>query len=192
MQQWIITGIKYLSEGSNKSDNSGHYPIQARYKKSMINIFTKEQVEITDLDCKKLKRDNALNEFFSFYGFNYVKEEITILSIVIDASKYDTIATFNNSFGKKLKRKGLKRLGYVWVRDIGEIEFEKHFHILIATSRICGLMFRSLFEAKNDGKYEVQFLKTKNGMKEYIKRKELYAANKQRSYGKSRSFLSHK
>ena len=189
---YILKKIKYLSEGSNKSDNSGHYPIQARYIKSIINVNTGEIIEVTDLQCKERNRDNVLNDFFSEYANFFMKDEISILSIVVNASKYNTIATFNASFNKKLKRKGIKRLGYVWVRDIGEIKFEKHFHVLIATSRICSAMFRSLFQKKKDDKYAVQFLKTKYGMKGYLKPKKLYAAFNQRSHGRSRRFLSHK
>ncbi len=192
MKPFKLTKIKYLSEGSSKSDKTGHFPIQALYMKSIVNINTGEVIEVTDLQCKLRKRDSALNDFTNKYGSYFINGEISILSIVVNAAKYDSIATFNASFNKKLKRKGIKRLGYVWVRDIGEIKFEKHFHVLIATTRINEAMFRSLFQNKKDDKYEVQFLKTKNGMKKYIKKKELYAASKQRSYGRSRKLYSHK
>lgn len=192
MKVWEFINTQYLLEGSDNSSNTGQYPIQARYLKRFANIFSGELIEVTDLHCKKVKRDVALNLFIEKYGSVYKSKDMTILSLVVNSSKYDTIATFNASFNKKLKRKGIKRLGYVWVRDIGEIKFEKHFHVLIATSRISPAMFRGLFRKKKDDKYDVEFLKTKNGMKEYIKKKELYAAFKQRSYGKSRRFLSHK
>lgn len=192
MKPFILTKIKYLSEGSSKSDNTGHSPIQALYMKSIVNINTGEVIEVTDLQCKLRKRDSALRDFFGKYGNLWKNGEISILSNYVDAVKYDTIATFNSSFNKKLKRKGIKRLGYVWVRDIGDIKFEKHFHVLIATSRITAEVFRSLFKAKKDNRYKVQFLKTKNGMRDYIMKKELYAASKQRSYGRSRKFYSHK
>jgi hypothetical protein len=192
MQQWVIAGIKYLDEGSVYSDSMGQYPLKARYIKRIVNLYTGELIEITDLQTKKRNRNNALNMFFGEYANFHKKAEISILSLVVDASKYDTIATFNASFNKKLKRKGIKRLGYVWVRDIGDFKFEKHFHVLIATSSISEAMFHSLFQKNKDNKYKVQFLKTKYGMKNYIKAKELYAALKQRSYGRSREFLSHK
>ena len=192
MKVWEFINTQYLLEGSDNSSNTGQYPIQARYLKRFANIFTGELIEVTDLHCKKIKRDVSLNLFIGKYGSLYAKKEISILSTYVDASKYKSIATFNNSFCKKLKRKGIKRLGYVWIRDIGDIKFEKHFHVLIATTRISADMFRSLFHSKKDSKYNVEFMKTKYGMKRYIQKKELYAAANQRSYGKSRRFFSHK
>jgi hypothetical protein len=93
-----------------------------------------------------------------------------------------------NTISKKFARKGIKKLGHVWVRDIGDIQAEKHFHILIATTRIEPEAFRNLFSKKRHSNYDVEFARNPKGLRTYIKQKELYGSKKQRAFGKSVEF----
>jgi len=187
MSEWALRKIRYLSEGSNKSVNSGQTPILPKYQKTFLNIETGELNEITDLQSKIYKRDKFLRLFFNVYQKYYSNKKITILSAVVNQDTYPTITKFINTITRKLKRKGIERLGYFWVRDVGDKRFHKHFHILLATSRISAEKFKSIFEKKDHNNYDIEFLKSK-GMKSYINDKELYAANKQRAFGKSKTF----
>jgi hypothetical protein len=187
MSEWALRKIRYLSEGSNKSVNSGQTPILPKYQKTFLNIETGELNEITDLQSKIYKRDRFLQSFFNVYYGSNTKNKISILSAVVNQDSYPTITKFINTITRKLKRKGIDRLGYFWVRDVGDKRFHKHFHIFLATSKISAEKFKSIFEKKDNNNYEIQFLKSK-GMKRYINDKELYAANKQRAFGISKTF----
>ena len=187
MSEWALRKIRYLSEGSNKSVNSGQTPILPKYQKTFLNIETGELNEITDLQSKIYKRDKFLRLFFNVYQKYYSNKKITILSAVVNQDSYPTITKFINTITRKLKRKGIDRLGYFWVRDVGDKRFHKHFHIFLATSKVSAEKFKSIFEKKDNNNYEIQFLKSK-GMKSYINDKELYAANKQRAFGISKTF----
>jgi hypothetical protein len=187
MSEWVLRNIRYLSEGSNKSVNTGQTPIFPKYNKTYLNIETGELNEVSDLQSKIYKRDKFLRLFFNVYQKYYSNKKITILSAVVNQDTYPTITKFINTITRKLKRKGIDRLGYFWVRDIGDKRFHKHFHILLATSIISTEKFKSIFEKKDHSNYEIEYLKSK-GMKSYINDKELYAANKQRAFGKSKTF----
>lgn len=187
MSEWALRKIRYLSEGSNKSVNSGQTPILPKYQKTFLNIETGELNEITDLQSKIYKRDKFLRLFFNVYQKYYFNKKITILSAVVNQDTYPRITKFINTITRKLKRKGIERLGYFWVRDVGDKRFHKHFHIFLATSKVSAEKFKSIFEKKDHSNYEIEYLKSK-GMKSYINDKELYAANKQRAFGISKTF----
>ena len=188
MNPWILKSLSYLSEGSEKSDKLGQTPITAKYKKTFLNIETSELREITDLQSKLYKRDNYLKLFFSVYTKYFKEKTHSVICAVVNQDEYSTITKFVNTIGRKLQRKGIDRLGYVWVRDVGDEIFHKHFHIIIATTRISEELFKELFFEKKHNRYEVQFLKTPKGMAKYITDKNLYGEDKQRTYGKSRFF----
>ena len=188
MSEWKLRNIRYLSEGSNTSDNVGQTPVREKYQKTFLNTETGELKTITDLQSKIYKRDGFMRDFFKTYLKSYSNKKISILSAVVNQDSYPTITKFINTIIRKLKRKGIERLGYFWVRDVGDKRFHKHWHLLVATSRITEDKFKNIFEKKDHSNYEVEFLKSK-GMKSYIKEKELYAANKQRAFGKSKTFL---
>lgn len=188
MGEWALRNIRYLSEGSNKSVNKGQTSILPKYSKTYLNIETGELNEVTDLQSKIYKRDKYLRLFFNVYLKYFSNKKITILSAVVNQDTYPTITKFINTITRKLKRKGIDRLGYFWIRDVGDERFHNHFHILIATSRITAEKFKDIFEKKNHNNYDVEFLKSSKGKSSYIMNKDLFAANKQRAFGKSKTF----
>jgi hypothetical protein len=52
-------------------------------------------------------------------------------------------------------------------------------------------MFRELFQGIKHDKYKVEFMKSKRGLRNYLKNKELFGAKGQRTYGRSKSFKKH-
>ncbi|OYU84275.1 MAG: hypothetical protein CFE24_07255 [Flavobacterium sp. BFFFF2] len=154
---------------------------------SFVNEDTGEVFETNDLIIKKGKRKRNFNSFHSCYIKAYQKKEISILTMVVERSAYYNISKFINTITRKLTRKGIKKLGYVWTKDIGDERFEKHFHVLLATSRIENADFKELFTKKKES-YSVQFMQTKRGMFNYLNKKELYTEGKSRAYGKSKTF----
>jgi hypothetical protein len=188
MNDWRLIKLVYLSEGLTNSNNMGQIPIKAKFKKTFLNSTTGELVSITDLQSKLHKRNKFIKLFMEVYLKHFKNKSISILSFVVYPKKYDSITKFTNTISRKLKREGISRLGYVWVRDIGDKKFEKHFHYLLATSRIDKVLFKKLFRTKKQNDYKVVFITTDDGMANYINKKDLYGEKKQRSFGKSRQF----
>jgi hypothetical protein len=188
MTNWRVNYIKYLSEKSITSNNMGHYPLTPKYEISfrddesgIINITN-------DLKIKMYNRDEIIKGFVRRYNYYDSINIVSILCVVVNQNNYTSITKFLNTFKRKLKRKNIEVLGYFWVRDVGDINFEKHYHLIMATSHISKNVFRELFSKKKHNKYEVEFKKTKHGIFNYIKEKDLFAAKKQRAFGKSRVF----
>lgn len=188
MKPYQLFKIKYLSGKSLNSDNSGQTPQQAKYEKTFVNVYTGELSSITDVDSKKYKRNKYFEDFQRIYSPLYQAKEVSILALVVCQDQYETITKFLNTISRKLKRKGVEKYGYVWVRDIGDKKFNKHYHLLLATSRIDKEQFNFIFKTKKTQGYEVQFMKSNKGLIRYIKKKELYGINRQRTYGRSRMF----
>jgi hypothetical protein len=186
--EWVLKNLHYLSEGSYASDNMGQVPMRAKYKRVFLNLSTGEINEVTDLQSKLHKRDKNLHLFFDVYAKYHGSNYLSIFSMVVNQEEYPSITKFINTITRKLKRKGIERLGYVWVRDVGEEVFRKHYHVLLATSEIDAKLFRELFCKKYHNHYRVQFLKFRFGMKNYIIKKDLFGDRKHRAYGKSRLF----
>jgi hypothetical protein len=188
MSEWVLRKIKYLSEGSNKSVNVGQTPLLPKYQKTYLNSETGELNEITDLQSKIFKRNKFLSLFFNVYQKYYANKQLTILTAVVNQDEYPTISKFINTITRKLKRKGIERLGYIWFRDVGDKRFHKHFHVFLATSTITTEKFYDIFKNKDHDNYNVRYLESTVGMSSYIKDKDLYGANKQRAFGKSKTF----
>jgi hypothetical protein len=188
MKQYKLWRFEVLSGASIESDKSGQIPQKAKYRKHFVNLETAEVSSITDLDSRKFKRNKHLTNFVNEYIEDFKKQNVSVLSFVVKESKYSSVSQFINMIGKKLKRKQVDKLGYVWVRDVGDIKFDRHFHVLIATSRITVKVFQELFSKKKHSHFDVEFMRNPNGLKAYLTRKELYGIKRQRSYGKSKEF----
>lgn len=83
---------------------------------------------------------------------------------------------------KKLIRKGIKIYAYCWIRDVGDIDYQKHIHLIIVINRINGVIFKSLFEKKLDNNYKVEFCKSLKGTIKYITNKPLFGKLNQATY----------
>ena len=190
MGKWKLIKIIKLSERSKQdTHNSGQNPKKAKSVKTLLNPETGQLLDFTDLSNKKRKRTFCFDEFLKMYKKPYDLKKISILSFVIYDEKYKSISDFNSMITRKLTRKGIKKLGHVWCRDIGEINFESHSHFLVATSHIDAKLMNLLFCNKRHNDYKVEFCYNPKGLKDYLIKKELYGLNKQRSYGKSINYL---
>jgi len=188
MNEYSLVRFENLSGRSIESDNSGQLPQKAKYRKHFANMETGEIRSVTDLDSRRYKRNGCISQFMECYKRVFQRQKISILAFVVDQNEFNSISTFLNSIGKKLKRRNIQKLGYIWIRDVGEIKFEKHFHLLIATSRITPELFHELFVKKKHSCYDVEFMKTSEGLYNYLRKKDLYGTRNQRSYGKSIEF----
>lgn len=192
MNPYRLLKITPISTMSINRFNSGQIPHQPKLIKTYGNVFNGEIYEINDVQSKLWKRNKNLNLFYDIYKKAYKLNKVTILGIVVNQKDYETLSPFISSFTKKLKRKGIERLGYVWIRDVGDVNFEPHYHIIFATSLISDSVFKDLFKNKKHDKYSVEIMKSKKGLYDYLKEKQLFGKKRQRTNGKSRKFLSPK
>ena len=91
-----------------------------------------------------------------------------------------------------LERKEIQVLGYVWQRDVGDNRFEKHYHLLIATTRM-DLKISTQIELYgniNPDRFRIELMKTKGGMQKYLRKKEIFSARYQKGFSKSQCFKS--
>ena len=133
MDNWKLTRLTPLLGKSEVSDKLGQTPLLPKWNKSYLNTETGEITHTTDLKGKEYKRDSIFNDFLKTYSSLYRQHKISILTIVVNEESYLTISKFMNTISRKLKRKGISKLGYVWSRDIGEKRFVKHYHLLLYT-----------------------------------------------------------
>jgi hypothetical protein len=187
-----LLNIRYLKGKSIVSIKGGYTPLLPKYRKTFFDPETSSVWSVTDLDLKKQKRTCALIDFRDTYSRLYALNRISLFTIIVSQKHYPTIKKFLNTITNKFKRKGIAKLGHVWVRDIGNIKFDKHFHILIATEIVSRETFQGMFNIKKHNKYEIEFIKTPEGIVNYLKSKELYASKRERTYQKSREFSKPK
>jgi hypothetical protein len=186
MSEYILFNYQNLV-GSDNNNNSGHSPRKPKYAKTFLNTATGVLHTATDIEILRSKRNKIINQFNDTYERKYQNQEVSILSFIVNESDYSTVSKFLNSVSAKLRRKHVSKLGYYWLRDVGENEFKPHFHVIMATSRITVAEFQSLF-LKRKQKYKVEFQKTKSGLKKYLTDKELFGKKGQRTFGRSKTF----
>jgi hypothetical protein len=188
MKPYFLYKYVNLMGKSNNSDNYGQTPQVAKSLKYFVNRYTGELVSVTDLQLRKNIRNQHLDNFIRTYSNHYNENIVSILGIVVNVCDYISISKFLDAFKKKLKRKKIQPLGYVWVRDSGDKRAIPHFHLMLATTIITKEEFGKLFSKKRHSKYEVQLSYNPKGLKAYIKVKELFGVKRQRAFGRSKEF----
>jgi hypothetical protein len=177
-----------LIEPSLDSDNlcQQHTP---RWRKYFLNEDTGQIFSCTDIDIKKKNRLDKLKLFIDAYYDLYENNKLSISSTVVNVDDYK-VSEFLLFTKRKLLRHKIHILGYVNVLDSGSIKNKNHNHILIATTTISKEQLDTLMNDKNKERYSSEFLKTKNGMKEYLHKKAIFSSTKGRSYSSSIRFKS--
>jgi hypothetical protein len=188
MSLFKFRGAVTLIEGGSLFINKwGDIPRMATKKYYFINTITEETFSVTDLQLQKQRRNKLLVKMQETYSRLIVNNEISTIIIVAPVKQYKKSADFLKEFKKKLIRKNISLLGYYWQRDIGEVKFECHFHFIFFLKKIDATVYHNLFKRKKS-KYEAQFCDSLRKFKGYLKKKEIYAPGKMRSYGCSREF----
>ena len=185
--------LKYLLEGSDYSNNSGYTPNIPKYEKTYIEDATSEIIITTDLAERIYNRNCNLRRFFNKYrSLTFITKTVTVLGAIIDQIHYPTIDNFIKNLKRMLERKEIQVLGYVWQRDVGDNRFEKHYHLLIATTRM-DLKISTQIELYgniNPDRFRIELMKTKGGMQKYLRKKEIFSARYQKGFSKSQCFKS--
>ena len=74
------------------------------------------------------------------------------------------------------------------MRDIGDKKFERHFHFMVATTRINRDHLIKIRSKRENNKTKIVLCKNINAFINYLVKKEIYAGTKKRSYGSSQFF----
>jgi hypothetical protein len=180
-----LKGRQYKS----KSDFKRWTVREAKIRKYFKNCETGNVFSFTDLDIYKKKRKTILEDFSNHYWYLYMANELSLLSFVVDAREYKDISATMDSVKNKFKRKHYDVYGYVWQCDIGEIN-SNHYHILIAVASIQYNVVRDMFHSKAGIKFE--FIRTKNGLQNYLKDKIFFVRETGRNFGRSIKFKTPK
>jgi len=189
MSIYKFRGALSLIEGESLFNNKwGDIPRVATKRYFFVNTITEETFSVTDLHLQKQRRNRVLQKMRETYSRLICAKKISTIIIVAPVKQYKKPADFLKEFKKKLIRNNIFLLGYYWQRDIGDVEFECHYHFIIFLKKIDGVVFNKLFKNKKDAKYEAEFCDSLSNFKGYLKKKELYAPEKKRSYGCSRVF----
>jgi hypothetical protein len=176
-----------IEGGSLVNNNWGYIPRVATKRYFFINTVTEETFSVTDLHLQKQRRNRVLHKMRETYSRLISAKKISTIIIVASVEQYKKPADFLKEFKKKLIRNNIFLLGYYWQRDIGDVEFECHYHFIFFLKKIDGKVYHKLFKRKK-GKYEAEFCDSLSRFKKYLKKKEIYAPENKRSYGCSREF----
>jgi hypothetical protein len=188
MKDWQFCGFRSIAEASNVTDKSGYIPHVATKALFFKDAASGKIWKTTDLDYKKKKRAAWLDSFRHAYLKPFTRKEVTIMLLVVHEDQYGNLSDFISDFKKKLSRRQIAVLGYVWARDVGEKHFERHAHLVMAIDRITGEKFRDMMKRKKSKGYNIELCNNVKGFRSYLRKKEIYGANKQRSFGKSNCF----
>jgi hypothetical protein len=181
-------GSSLIADGSYNINNSIQIPQIPKRRIFFENSETGKVFNVTDLYLKKKKRESKLTLFKETYIRDIKNKLVSVFLIIANSEYYTNPSEFIERFAIKLKRKKVKILAYYWQSDVGDIEFEHHFHFIVVVKRLSGDDVKAIFKTKNSNCYKFQLCNSINGFKNYLKKKEIYALKGKRSYGTSKEF----
>lgn len=192
MSDWRFSGFEKLQEQSIVSHNYGFFKHNdASYRKRFTNIYSGVSFWVNDLDLKKNKKNQVIEDFTKAYWNLYSTGLLTITSCVVNAEDYKSVSEFIDNKKRLLKKYNIKVLGYISVLDIGETLQRPHYHIYLATTLMKEEQVVKFLNDKGKKRYSAEFLNTETGMNNYLSKKELFSKNKKgRCYTRSRKFES--
>lgn len=177
-----------IAKGSYSINDLAIIPRSATKAIRFVDDETGELFTTTDLEIKKHKRKKALTLFQEKYERFLKKKSVTIMLIVFPVENYRTVGEFIKGLKDKFGRRKIDTYGYYWQRDVGDVLFEMHFHIMLAVSRIDASAFKEMMKNKKPLNYKVVLCNSLERYKNYLKKKEIYAPHKCRAYGRSEEY----
>lgn len=155
-------------------------------------IFFDDETGVTfttnDLHLKKVKRNKNVSRILDTYKSYIGKKQVSTLISVVNVKDISNISNFIKNLKKKFKKNGILIYAYYWQRDIGEVRFTPHYHIILIISRINKNLFSKVIENKRKKREKAELCNSLFRFTKYLQKKEIYAPNKKRSYGISKIF----
>lgn len=182
-----------IAEGSYTIDNWGYSARMPRRKIDFIDPDTGNLFETTDTEIRKYRRNKRLTMLKNTYVPFIKSRKVSTLICVIDIDLIPDISAFLKMQKRRFKRLGLSLLAYYWQRDIGDIKFERHFHLILIFDRNNEIKLINLYKpTKWKEKVKGELCVSLKRFKEYLRGKEIYAPSRKRSYGISKHLLPPK
>jgi len=184
----LVRVTPLIAKGSLLPDNWG---VRQQIPKKQIvlkNLVTGQVFTTTDLDMRKHKRRKRLALFKNFYIDAFVHKRVSVFLVVAEINKYKSAKIIIDLLKEKMNQYHVRVLGYYWQRDVGEVKFELHFHIIFVVERISGVTAKRMMSNKRVGFYKMVLCFSLNKFKRYLETKEIYGAHRQRSFGVSQMF----
>ena len=192
--RWRFYRATPLIERRSKDiDKWGVIPRVPRQNLLFLNEDTGLINETNDLSIAKQKRTRTLNKIEKIYSSLFESKKISLILISVPVKAYDAPSKFYKEFFKKLRNENGIIYGYYWQRDLGEKEFEPHFHFIVFTSRMNGDTFKKILSRRRKKKskdFAAEFCDSLSKFKNYLKDKDFYSPDKCKSWGCSRNFLT--
>jgi hypothetical protein len=116
-------------------------------------------------------------------------KEVSIILVAVSIEKYTTAKQYMDILKDQLKANDIELYGYYYQRDIGEKRFERHFHFLVATSRIANNKVVHFLRKYSSKINKITLSFSIEGFTSYLIDKEIYCPYKHKSWGCSRNFI---
>ena len=189
MSDYFLARVNPLiNRGSYLTHNWGEIPRQATKELIFKHKENNQTRATTDLALTLKKRNKRFAQFRNTYYRLFKKGEISVLLLVCSIDNYKSPSIALKDCIRKIKRLNHRVLGYIAIRDIGDIKFKRHFHIMLSIKKISKVEFEILKGKKRSENYEFILCEDLPDFEHYLSEKAVYAPYKHKSYYSSRQF----
>jgi hypothetical protein len=153
-------------------------------------VFVDQETGVTfttnDLFLKKLNRNKKLSKLYHTYKNHIEDKRVSTVLYVVKSKQLSNLSNHIKNLKRKCLKKGIGTYAYYWQRDIGEIEFSPHYHLILILSPLDISIFKTLFKKKNRCGYVAELCHSLYLFTKYLDKKEFYAPFRKRNYGISK------
>jgi hypothetical protein len=178
-----------IGRRSNIIDIWGEIPHTPKRDLIFVEIETGVTFTTNDLFLKKLNRNKKLSKLFNTYKNNIKNEQVSTVLYVVESKKISNLSNHIKNLKRKCLKKGIEIYAYYWQRDVGEVEFSPHYHLILILTPLTINTFKSLFKKKNRCGYKAELCNSLFLFTKYLSNKEFYAPFRKRSYGISKKMI---
>jgi len=177
-----------FEKGSMIIDIRGEIAQEAKWRLNFVEEETGLISSVTDLQLKKQKRNKKLLRFRNTYQRLIELKQVSIILVAVSIEKFATAKQYMDILKDQLKANALELYGYYYQRDIGEKVYKRHFHFMVATSRITNENVTKFLRkcSSNNSKIVLNF--SIQAFSNYLMDKEIFCPYKHKSWGCSRYF----
>jgi hypothetical protein len=171
-------------------DNYTNQERKPKYKKEFRNKITQEKFVTNEVQIMKYKRNKIITMFFDTYS-SYSK--FSLIEVGFDFEVTSKASDVLRIVKRNIARLNQDFLGYIWLIDKGTENATMHFHLVVASNKLCfkGKRLPKEMQFKfYDKKIHSSFVKNNEKLKQYLLKKKIYFVGKRkRVYGYSRNFI---
>jgi hypothetical protein len=171
-------------------DKWGEIPHKPKRELTFVDPETGVTFTTTDLFLKKLNRNKKLSKLYNAYKNHIENKQVSTVLYIVESKLTSNLSHHIKNIKRKCLKKGIDTYAYYWQRDIGEIEFTPHYHLILILTPLNMEMFNSLFKKKNKCGNKAELCNSLFHFTKYLNKKEFYAPFRKRNYGISKKLLT--